>query len=504
MNQKIFFAPLAITILFSHLATNTMELESTKNPQKEVNKDIKKILTKTIATQFKHALLNHTFQERKARKHVGPLQITSLGIQKEKMFTRHNGTYDIVPNIGYDYGMWETASISKIVQQTELTKRKRNKKENYINLLYGIGEGKSNFRVCCAKKHYAVNNNQKLTFIFVNDTIQTCSFHSKMLQCALSHDHQWCALTSQDNDKGFINLFSLESKTIPYSFELQHPISALCSAHKSALFAVCTAKGNLAFVTPGSISCEYAGETVDIHTHIEFSPDDNYLITYGGNVLRLCNLNQSLESMECMVCSLLKTDHFIRKAIFTPNGKLILIALANGEFLFCDGVTAHILDYYPATWRVKKMISVDNQAPLMLCSIKNKLLLSLDPARRTDSDSDVYTFVVRKLTNGRFLTAHNFYSHNPRAMGLTEDERSVVFTHDDDSVSLLHLYNDQDLQDVAFIEEIADVRQLLEMFKFCQLYKTQQKHLKNLNATALVTAIRDYIRAIAPTNVTSQ
>jgi hypothetical protein len=500
MNKKIFLIALATTISLNHFIANSMEPALTKNTQKEVNKDLKAILAKTIAIKFKHALLNHNFQERKSRKHYGPLQTTSLGIQEEKKFTRHDGTYDMVPNIGYDYAMWDIASITKIVQQKALTKKGSDKIEKYIQLLHGTREEKPNFELCCAKEQYVANNKKKLTFIFADDTMQTCSLQSKMLQCALSQDHQWCALTYLDECKGSIDLFSLDSRTVPYAFKFQHPISALCSAHKSTLFAVCTTKGDLAFITLSSTSPICHSETTDILTHAEFSPDDNYLIAYGEKTLRFWKL----KSIPPTKYTLVETDHPIRKAIFTPNGKLIVIALANGEFLFCDGTTAGTLEYYPATWRVKNMISVDNQAPLLLYSIKNKLLLSLDPAHRTDSDSDVYTFVVRKLTNGRILTAHNFYSNNPRAMGLTEDERSVVFTHHDDSVSLLHLYNDQDFQDTAFIEEKADERQLLEMFKFCQLYKTKQKYLKNLNATPLVTAIRDYIRAIAPANLISQ
>ena len=65
-------------LLWGYYDINGMEPAPTRILQKEVNKDLKAILAKTIATKFKHALLNHNFQERKSCKHSGPLHITSF------------------------------------------------------------------------------------------------------------------------------------------------------------------------------------------------------------------------------------------------------------------------------------------------------------------------------------------------------------------------------------------------------------------------------------------
>lgn len=489
MNKKIILIIITPFLLRNH-EINGMEAQKHSNycPEK-VNEEMKQSLRKIIATKFKHALLNHNFQERTDRNNWNALHTISLGLQKEKTFSHHDGTYSIVPDIGHNYIMWDESPTNKTRASFYIGEDDR--EGNYTKLLHGTLQGKPDFAVCIPDEQSP--NNQTEIVIAVPSTKQvqhlTCTLDLKLSHSVLSNDHQWCVWALQDKSKSSIDLFNLDSRTAPYSFNFKHPISALCAAHKSTLFAVCTAKGHLGFITPCPTIPTCADDTIDIHTHAQFSPDDHCLITYGGNILRFYLLNQPPNPTEYV---LVKTDRPIRKAIFSPDGKLIIIAMANGEFLFCDGTTGKVLEYYPATWRIRSLSSIDDQAPLLLCSAKNNLLISLDPACHTNTK--IYTFVVRKLTNGRVLTAYNFPGNNPKAMGLTEDEQSVVFTHNDNTVSLLPLYNKQDCKDTKFIERKANLYQLFEMFQVCQQYKSQQtKNINNLNATALVSAIRSYI-----------
>jgi hypothetical protein len=145
-------------------------------------------------------------------------------------------------------------------------------------------------------------------------------------------------------------------------------------------------------------------------------------------------------------------------------------------------------------WRCDDVADIDDRAPLILCSTKNKLVLSLDTAHHTDIT--IYTFVVRKMSGKfNFLTAYNFYPDNPKAMGLTEDERSVVFIYRDNTSSILDLYDEQDLNDINFIEQEANIYQLCELFQVCKQFKTNQViSTTNSNASKLVNTMRSYIK----------
>ncbi len=81
-------------------------------------------------------------------------------------------------------------------------------------------------------------------------------------------------------------------------------------------------------------------------------------------------------------------------------------------------------------------------------------------------------------------------------MGLTENEQSVVFLYPDDTVSLLHLYNDQDRENIDYIQQKTNIYQLFDLLHFCKKFKTKQKkdERKNINASPLVAAIRDYLK----------
>jgi WD40 repeat protein len=256
------------------------------------------------------------------------------------------------------------------------------------------------------------------------------------------------------------------------------------------LFAVCL-ENDVAIIQP-DVSKIYSGKSDNSITNldIQFSPDDKRFIAYGENIIELRKINK-LSEKKCLSYSYKKITmpHPIRKASFTPDGKLIIVAMANGHLGFCDGLTGQAFPPYSATWRCEDVANIDNQSPLLLYSIKNKLLFSLDLADHTDDS--IYTFVIRDITDGRFLTAYNFYPNNPRAMGLTQDERSVVFLYNDNTASLLRLYTDQDIQDINFVENKANIYQLCSLFDLSKQFETQHTNdMYNKNTSLFVNEMR--------------
>ena len=135
-----------------------------------------------------------------------------------------------------------------------------------------------------------------------------------------------------------------------------------------------------------------------------------------------------------------------------------------------------------------------NKPPLFLYSLKSQLLISLDPVPHQYPNA--CTFIIRSLKSGRILTAHNFYPTSPCSMGLKQDERSLVFVNPDTTASELDLYSDQDMKDIEFIENKANIYELAVLFSLYKKYKPTVKKddIFNPNSTPLVMAMLDYIK----------
>ncbi len=456
-------------------------------------------LANIIATKFKHAILNHNYnrnnhailnhnhQEKTNRNNNEPLKLISLRSKKDVVFQHHDGNYTLAPDIGRNYAMWD-------------------KTLNNIKTSYGWLDLEDDYapQLLCVKKKekpeigiYSLeqnNNKTALAIVIAGKVVQNYSSILNITDHVISNDGEWLALRLENHNS--IRLFSLASFT-PYNISppSNKPITTLCAAHKSPLFIACSSGGNIQLIVEN-----YFTHNVSSHNNTimgaEFSSDDQRFITYGENIIELSRIleNELCQKYISDMSVKITTPKPIRKALFTPDDKLIIVAMTNGHLRLYDGFTGQLPKQYGATWRCEDVAAIDKQAPLILCSTKNKLVLSLDPAHHTDNT--IYTFIVRKMS-GRFnfLTAYNFYPNNPKAIGLTEDERSVVFIHQDNTSSILHLYDEQDVNDIDFIEQEAHIYQLCGLFQMCKHFKTEQDtSTRNSNASKLVNTMRSYIK----------
>jgi hypothetical protein len=170
---------------------------------------------------------------------------------------------------------------------------------------------------------------------------------------------------------------------------------------------------------------------------------------------------------------------------------MIILGFEQGFLILLDAISRKEITTHTMKWALYRR---HNKPPLFLYSLKNKLLISLDPV--PNQNEEVCTFVIRSLKSGRLLTGYNFYPTSPCAMGLKENEQSVVFVLPDATVSELNLYTDQDMKDIDFIENKANIYELAVLLALCKKYKPMVKKddIFNPNSTRLVMAMRDYIR----------
>jgi hypothetical protein len=468
-------------------------------PQDILVTHIQPVLTNIIVTKYKHALLNHNYQEKKDRENQKVLNLITLGLQPEKIFQYYDGTYSITPDIGYNYVMWDESPINK--KDTYITNTELECPGEYIQLLCSTKQKKRNFAILFPEEEYFNSNNTHFAIITKNKIIDNYVSKSTITHCVLSNDHEWLIITLQKQDQNVIILFNLHSEKSVYA--IKGSLTTLCTAHKSSLFIACnTDSSYIKLINFASkVYTKFKIKKIFDNTPInaEFSPDDKQFIIYAGIKLilfisKITGINKKNIPTKNWHQMLITTENPIRKASFTPDGKLIVLAMSNGDFCFHKNITCKPVTQYRSKWRYAHEPDVDNQAPLLLYSIKNKLLLSLNPASYTSPS--ITTFFIRKLTNGRILTAYNFYPKGPRAMGLTEDEQSIVFVHPNDMVSLLHLYNDQDRENIDYIQQKTNIYQLLDLLDICKKFKTKQKkdERRNTNASPLVTAVHNYLK----------
>jgi hypothetical protein len=115
----------------------------------------KQPLIRTITKQFKHRLLNHQFQTRCDDNFGIYLRVT-----QNTTFYHHDGTYNIVPNIGMDYANWDESNVNKQVYTINFLLN--DKKIESFNLLRMIKAQKSDIKISFSKEECRTGNKQTL------------------------------------------------------------------------------------------------------------------------------------------------------------------------------------------------------------------------------------------------------------------------------------------------------------------------------------------------------
>lgn len=477
------------------------------------NTFIRSPLAKALSIKFNHALLNHTYQQKKYLKDLAkhkeyidkgfvsvapealdldPLiektfQLTDVPLEKRKIFEYYDSTYTQVPDVGYNYAMWDETIEQKKISELTISEKKKQKL-----LLSGCNQRYGTFCVYFPNEEFSDN---KYEFNIISKClpgeIQKFTSSAQITHCCMNKHCTYLAVGSKNENR--LILINLETEEIK-AFPIENPLEILVAGHQSPIFLAGNKnKNGSQLISPLSntaITLNHRLFNMPINAAI--SPDDQKYIIYADKKLILY-VNQST-SIDRIHLKSWKVDlpNPIARASFIPDSTKLILALEDGGLFILDLLSKNLIQGYEMKWAIDPL---HHTPPLLLYSVKNQLLLSLDPVAH--QYSGVCTFVIRNIKNCKTLTAYNFYPTSPCAMGLTHDERSIIFINQDQTVSKLDLYSAQDINTINFIEKKAHFYDLCMLLDICKKYKPiayDHNPAVNVNATQLVMALRDYIK----------
>jgi len=451
-----------------------------------IDNHIRPYIAQALAIKYKHMTIKHKDLRKSRRESEGILQVISLGSPNIRTFLNHDGTYIIVPDIGNEYAMCDEISYKQYLFS--------NHSQDENDLLKQILRGKNKQDNCIKIYRPKTQLTRKQnTDIYIKTDVREKKVHlqaqSVINQAIMSHNSKWLMMSilQSTNNAQLVNLKTLMIETIPIHEEI---ISAICSAHHSSKFVACAQNGNTYVITPRNISLLPKLRQQNNHFIYcaQFSPNDRQLITYGSNILQIWWFTKNSEKNISYDYKQIAMENTIRKALFTPDGTAIIIAIKNGIFDFYDSKTGENLRRYFPQWRLKPFIHFDKKPPLIVCGAQSKLLISLDPVQSVRNRG--YTFVIRKMSGKfDFLAEHNFHPNNPVVMGLTKDEQSIAFIDNHDQASLLNLYDEEDISCINFIENTADIFLLC---KLLDLHKKLKPNRHGATVSAFINAVHNY------------
>ena len=465
------YADFRLTRSYGKLRSNELLVDAWYH----IDSYVHRLVVPKLVLKFQHRLLNAQWQD--YEKDVKSWQAIPLETQKQTTFQYSDHRYAIVPGVT-DYAMWD-GDIGQYWSDTV------EDKSQVVRLLSDISP--LNDHLFCFKKQYEENN--MTSFYLANsnsDKYTTLSFRDRITSHIMSSDAQWLAFACSTP---MINFFNIQTRKFVEGRMLSNNLTALCAAHRSPLFVACSEKTALFIVPDEKDNGEYAISITP--TSIQFSPHDTYLLMHDGYQVLLWDIKN--ERWREIVFN---QGDGIRK-VFFPSDNAAVVALKSGKLILWPDLSRVLADdtvprLNIGPWRHFTQIDIDDQAPVMVWSDTSKLLLSLDPAAHTDDR--MCTFVVRKSTDGRFLAYYNFMPDNPIAMGLTQDEKSVILLDKDNNACQLDLYKKGDIQNIDFIIKKANFYQLCCLRHATKNIKTHQLNgHSDRNARLFVDTVRALI-----------
>lgn len=487
MNEKKLYEEFKLTSSYGTLKSNFDCFPA------ETIATITHFLQENIIKKFKRDLLID-------KSHNKNLKIKDLNLSTNTIFRHHDGTYNIVPDMGKNYVMWDELNNKKKLLRDLITLTTK-KSETDIEVciaLDSITSEKLPLRLSFPITEYTAHDKKNFYIIteqspFADYIIQRKVTNDAITHYLFSYDHEWLALGTSGHNENFA-LFNLCSQKVTYTHSLNGSISALCTAHHSPFFVVGSQNGDLCLIT---LDCPFNFKNINKKriTAVQFSPNDTRFFYCKDNQLTLCNLITISSQKKPVLChqnTSLIYEYFIEKAFFSSDNTII-VALSDGQLFVINNITSDEMEEYKARWRLFKTMYPNNQTPLMLHSNKHNLLFLFNVEK--DIEGILNRFTIRELLTGKWLISQ-FFPGNSKAMGLTEDENNIIFIHEDNSTSLLNLYDNQDLQNINFIEKEANMYQLCLLY---YMYKNSENDFKkqsnrNAHATEFVTTITSFIQ----------
>jgi hypothetical protein len=441
----------------------------------DVTKQIAPYLSQQIVTDYEQRLLSY-------KKLSGLLTTKPFPYSKQKPFLSHDGTYNIVLE-GKNYAMWDyykehlsfyTQKNSDIVLMHE---------SPYSSVMLSLPFD-DNFN------HTNDINVLMESFQTNSTTTNNISTKTNITHYLLSSDSEWLALgTASPGVLSFYDLRASLNRTEVPNFNCV----ALCSAHHSPLFAVCNKDGKLLIADPAN-SDFWSINTINHPTFLQFSHDDKYLLSYGEKNSTVFTVDHKKKQLKYETITMPSP---IKKTLFSPDGTHVIIALKDGNLIWWDFISNNVtLDpINPIKWRHKIMPTANDQGPLMLLSKKNNLLILLD-SHATNNKID--TLIIRDATTGRKLASLDHAHPAPIAMGLTKDEQSIIVVDETNKAYQIDLYNDEDIENIDFIEHKASLLELCSLWQICKnkdLQASSYEDSVDLEAKEFIATMQSHLTA---------
>src|SRR4030095_2263712 len=385
----------------------------------------------------------------------------------------HDGTYHVVPKTKNEYIAWNATNLSR----RHTIKAMPNNNDTHI--IERIFTKNNNPRYTLSTSSLYNTEEGNKTIMFIKHKKNNCTMHTPMItqnemtHYLLSSDCSLIAIGENRKDWN-LTIYTTKSSSID-TFSLNGPISTLCSAHHSPMFAA----GSSNPYTPNLPNIILIQEHIATHmpghnatiTSLEFSPHDTQLLTCSYNeqnntshllVWNICNLPQCIYGR--------KWKFRIDKAFFICDGKRILITKDNSPVTLLDAVTGNLINDYETISNnpEKTRLFIDNTQDMLFISIIGKTI------KFYNSNSCKYL--------GQITPSNT----SPMSIGLTARKKEIIVVDKDEKISKLKLYNKQDYNEIKFIENHANILQLYTLLTICKNNKGSNK------TTSFVETIKSY------------
>ena len=400
---------------------------------------------------------------------------------------QHDGTYHIVPKIKDEYIMWDNTHVKrrhtftfKDDNNTYATERAFTKNKNAVRCTLSIPSSYDNQeeqnKIIMLAKHKK-NNCSILTPI---------SSKSNITHYLFSNDCSLVAIGT-DKEKENISLYNVALSCFEYA-SLNGPISVLCSAHNSPMFAAGSSDAffydfpNIALIRWGKNDLPLGGHNAPI-THLQFSPDDTKLLTCSYNKTNDISLLLVWDIINFKCIYGVESKSPLNKALFIGNGERIITIGRNGKAYFFNSLTGEQINKVGHCWHNSFNDTNRQDAPLLLCNNQDKLLIStLDDRIR-----------FLKCTSGAYIGSMSTNTITI-GLGLRTNKKTITLMNKSEAISHLKLYDKKDRNEIKFIKEEANIMQLYKMLSIYKQNKFSDKETHDDKIKSFILSIQSYIQ----------
>jgi len=448
-----------LTILMFFTLVDGMENSLPENNIHLIDKVFHNILLKDIILFYTHKVIRTTSSEPTYKNHRNNWSYIS----------QHDGTYYITPDIGYKYSTWEAYPSYQLMQYF-------NDEQQYDIQLISTPNKKTSYKFAMINTHDPKKQNKNFLLIN-NDNVRHLKSEKNILHHLFNYNGTllMCSfLENKDNDS--FNIYDINKKK-DIGYEINGFINALCAGHRSSIFAIGSNQpatddfSNLILYKPEKEPIQLDGENSPI-TSLEFSQNDKQLLVSSYHQE---NNRSKIALYDISIINDIKTvfffyygEYHISKVFFICNGEKIIVLRKDGAFGLLDPITGSIINI-----SLKKMLPT--QKPFIIASSKHQLIISA-LNKNIEVFSAKTTKLLKTITTAKII----------RGIGLTDDEKIIVFIDNHKNVYELPLYSIENNKMIKLIENI-------DFFNLYKIYMLKESNIHSFKKTTIIYAIESYI-----------